>query len=482
MADKLNTFREKDYLDKSVRNRIKLFCRELSLAIRGTDVDYTTDRLRRAILFLAIPMVLEMTMESLFVVVDVFFIAKLGSEAVAAVGLTDSVITVVYAISVGLAVGITAMVARRIGEKDPERASHTAVQAIIIGIILAMPISLLGISKSKNILHMMGASDSVIRIGSGYTTILIGGSSTIILLFVINAVFRGAGDAIFAMRTLWLANIINIVLDPCLIFGLGPFPELGVSGAAVATTIGRGLGVVFQFWLLFRGRGRVKIQLSQMKLKIKIMVRLLRVSLGGILQYFIAVASWIGLVRIIALFGSTVIAGYTIAIRVIIFTFLPSWGIANAASTLVGQCLGAKNPERAEKAVWKIALINLVFLGVISLFLIIFPVALARIFTSDPEIILYARDCLRFIAFGYAFIACGTVIVHAFNGAGDTYTPSVINFICYWLFQIPLAYLLAVPVGLNARGVFIAIAIAESLLALVAITVFRRGKWKNRKI
>lgn len=482
MADKLNTFRAKDNLDKSVRNRIKLFCRELSLAVRGTDVDYTTDRLRRAILFLAIPMVLEMTMESLFVVVDVFFIAKLGSEAVAAVGLTDSVITVVYAISVGLAVGITAMVARRIGEKDPERASHTAVQAIIVGIILAMPISLLGISQAKNILHMMGASDSVIRIGSGYTTILIGGSSTIILLFVINAVFRGAGDAIFAMRTLWLANFINIVLDPCLIFGLGPFPELGLSGAAVATTIGRGLGVVFQLWLLFRGRGRIRIQLSQMKLKTKIMVRLLRISLGGILQYIIAVASWIGLVRIIAIFGSTVIAGYTIAIRIIIFTFLPSWGIANAASTLVGQSLGAKNPERAEKAVWKIALINLVFLGTISLLLIIFPVAVARIFTSDPEIILYARDCLRFIAFGYVFIACGTVIVHAFNGAGDTYTPSVINFICYWLFQIPLAYLLAVPVGLNARGVFIAIAFAESLLALVAIAVFRRGKWKNRKI
>jgi len=482
MADKLSELRTKKYPDKSARLRIKSLWKDLRLAIRGIDVDYTTVPLNRAILFLALPMILEMAMESVFVVVDVFFVAKLGSDAVAAVGLTDTVITVVYAIAVGLAVAITAMVARRIGEKDPEQASYTAVQAICMGIAISIPLSLLGIFQSKNILQIMGASDSIIRTGSGYTTILIGGSSTIMLLFVINAVFRGAGDAIFAMRALWLANFINIILDPCLIFGWGPFPELGVSGAAVATTIGRGLGVFYQLWILFRGRSRVKVKRRHLTLRIKVIVRLLRVSLGGVLQYLIATASWIGLVRIIALFGGAVIAGYTIAIRVIIFSFLPSWGIANAAATLVGQNLGAKNPERAEKAVWKIALTNLVFLGAISLALISFPETLTRIFTDDQDIIPHAKDCLRFIACGYPLIAYGTVMVHAFNGAGDTYTPSVINFFCYWLFQIPFAYLLAVPLGLDARGVFIAIAIAESLLALVAILAFRRGKWKHRKI
>lgn len=482
MADKLNELRTGKHAEESARTRLGSLWKELGLAIRGTDVDYTSIPLRRAILFLALPMVLEMAMESVFVVVDVFFVAKLGADAVAAVGLTDSVVTLVYAIAVGLTMAITAMVARRIGEKDPERASHTAIQAIYIGIIISIPISLLGISQAKNILHMMGASDSVVKIGSGYTAILIGGSSTIMLLFVINAVFRGAGDAVLAMRGLWLANIINIVLDPCLIFGWGPFPELGVTGAAVATTIGRGLGVIYQLWILFRGRSRIKVKLRHLYLQVNVMIRLLRVSFGGVLQYLIATASWIGIVRIIALFGSTVIAGYTIAVRIIIFSLLPSWGIANAAATLVGQNLGAGKPERAEKAVWKIAFANLIFLGIFSLVFIFFPEALVRIFTDDLEVIPYARDCLRFIAFGYALMAYGTVMVHAFNGAGDTYTPSVINFFCYWLFQIPFAYLLAVLVGLDARGVFIAIAFGECLLALVAILVFRRGKWKHHKI
>ena len=312
--------------------------------------------------------------------------------------------------------------------------------------------------------------------------VLMGGSSTIMLLFVINAVFRGAGDAVLAMRSLWLANFVNIILDPCLIFGWGPFPEMGVTGAAVATTIGRGLGIVFQLWILFRGSSRVKVKRRHWRLNIEVMVRLLRISFGGVLQYLISTASWIGIVRIIAIFGSSVIAGYTIAIRIVIFSLLPSWGIANAAATLVGQNLGAENPERAEKAVWKIALINFIFLGGISLLFIFIPGPLTRIFTDDPGIIPYGIDCLRIIAYGYGLMAYGTVMVHAFNGAGDTYTPSLINFCCYWLFQIPLAYFLAVPVGLDAKGVFIAVALTESMLAVVAITVFRRGKWKLYKV
>jgi putative MATE family efflux protein len=477
---------DKNIIKKSLKileyNSLKSIWQNLVLAIRGEDIDYTTVKLKRAIFFLAIPMVLEMVMESVFVLVDIFFVAKLGSDAVAAVGLTETVITIVYAIAVGLTMAITAMVARRIGEKNPEQAAHTAVQAIYIGIAFSLPIAILGILFSKEILILMGGSESLVQTGYGYTTILIGGNVTIMLLFVINAVFRGAGDVILAMRSLWLANIFNIILDPCLIFGLGPFPELGVTGAAVATTIGRGLGVVFQLGILLKGIGRIKIERKHFNIDFKVIGNLLRISGGGVLQYLIATASWIGLVRIIAIFGSTVIAGYTIAIRIISFTFLPSWGIANAASTLVGQNLGAKNPERAEKAVWKIAFINLIFLAGISLFLILFPKFLVQFFTDELEIISYAKNCLFYIAVCYPFLAYGLVVVQAFNGAGDTYTPTLINLFCYWLFQIPLAYFLAVQLDLQANGVFIGIAISESMVAIAAILVFRRGKWKYQKI
>jgi len=482
MTKKSNGFTENERPDMSVNSKIGSYWRNLKLAIRGTDIDYTTAPLNRAIFFLAIPMVLEMVMESVFVLVDVFFVAKLGPEAVAAVGLTESVITTVYAIAVGLTMAITAMVARRIGEKDSDQAAHTSIQAIYICVIVSIPISIVGVFFSEEILKLMGGSDSLIQIGSGYMTILIAGNTTIMLLFIINAVFRGAGDVILAMRSLWLANAINIVLDPCLIFGIGPFPEMGVTGAAVATTIGRGLGVVFQLWILFGGRGRIKIQRRHLSLDFPIIIRLLRVSLGGVLQYLIGTASWIGLVRIIALYGSSVIAGYTIAIRIISFTFLPSWGIANAASTLVGQNLGSNTHERAEKAVWNIAFINLIFLAGVSLILVLIPQTLVQIFTDDAGIIPHATDCLFYIAICYPFLAYGLVLVQAFNGAGDTYTPTVINFFCYWVFQIPLAYFLAVPMGQEAKGVFIAIAVAESLIAFVAIMVFRRGRWKQQKI
>ncbi len=482
MTDKQTGYKAERDPDKSAFSKFRSAWKNLVMAIRGADVDYTTIPLKRAILFLALPMVLEMTMESIFVVVDLFFVAKLGADTVAAVGLTDSVVTMVYAVAVGLTMAITAMVARRIGEKDPERASRTAAQGMLLGLVISIPIALAGILYAKNILQLMGAHESVIQIGSGYTTVLLGGSSTIMLIFVGNAIFRGAGDAILAMRVLWLANIINIILDPCLIFGLGPFPELGVTGAAVATTIGRGVGVCFQLWILFSGRSRIHLLWKHLYLQIQIIKRMLRVSLGGILQYLIATASWVALVRIIAIFGSSVIAGYTIAIRIIIFSFLPSWGIANAASTLVGQNLGAKNPDRAEKAVWKVAFINMVFLGIVSVILILFPEDLARLFTKDYAIIPHTVDCLSFFAYGYTLIGVGSVLVGAFNGAGDTYTPTVINLFCYWLFQIPLAYLLAVPAGIDARGVFIAIMISESLQAVIAILVFRRGKWKLKQI
>jgi len=463
-------------------NSIKSFWQNLLAAIRGEEIDYTTAKLNKAIFFLAIPMVLEMVMESVFVLVDVFFVAKLGSDAVAAVGLTETVITIVYAIAVGLTMAITAMVARRIGEKNPEEAAHDAVQSMYIGIAISLPIAVLGITFSKEILELMGGSENLVETGYGYTAILMGGNVTIMLLFVINAVFRGAGDVILAMRALWLANIFNIILDPCFIFGLGPFPEMGVTGAAIATTIGRGLGVIFQLAILLKGSGRIKIKKKHFKIDFKVIGNLLRVSGGGILQYLVSTASWIGLVRILAIFGSTVIAGYTIGIRIISFTFLPSWGIANAAATLVGQNLGAKNPDRAEKAVWQIAFINMIFLGAISFFLVVFPEFWVQFFTDETGIIQYASDCLFYVAFCYPFLAYGLVIVQSFNGAGDTYTPTWINLFVYWLFQIPLAYFLAVPMGIQSKGVFIGIAISESMVAIVAIIVFRKGKWKHKQI
>jgi putative MATE family efflux protein len=466
----------------SSQKGIKQLWNNLLLAIRGVELDYTQIPLSQAIFFLAVPMVLEMVMESVFILVDVFFVAKLGSDAVAAVGLTESVITIVYAIAVGLTMAITALVARRIGEKDPEQAAHTAVQAIYISFAISLPISAGGIIWAKDLLRLMGGSESLIQTGYGYTEILFGGNATIMLLFVINAIFRGAGDAIIAMRALWLANSINIVLDPCFIFGLGPFPELGVSGAAVATTIGRGLGVVYLLWILFCGKHRIKVMRKQLYLDFKIIGQIIRVSFGGILQYLVATASWIALVRIVAIFGSSVIAGYTIAMRVIGFTFLPSWGVANAAATLVGQNLGADNPERAEKAVWRIALVNLVFLGIISAILVLIPKAIVEVFTNDPGIIPYGIDCLFYIALCYPFLAYGLVMIQSFNGAGDTYTPTWINFFCYWVFQIPLAYLFAITFQYEAKGAFIAIAISESFLAIVSIVIFRRGRWKEQKV
>jgi putative MATE family efflux protein len=456
--------------------------RAVAESLAGSDQDFTEGSLERGIVLLAVPMVLEMTLESVFAVCDVFFVSRLGPAAVATVGLTEAVVTLVFGVAIGLSMATTAMVARRIGEKDRDGAACAAVQAILLGIAVSVAFGAVGMIAAPRILGLMGADAEVVRVGSSYTAVLLGGTVTIVLLFLINAVFRGAGDAAIAMRVLWLANAVNLVLDPCLIFGLGPFPELGVTGAAVATTIGRGTGVVFQLVLLARGRGRVALRRSDLRLDLGVMARLVRVSLGGIFQFLIATASWLGLVRILAVFGSAALAGYTIAIRVIIFSILPSWGLSNAAATLVGQNLGAGKPDRATRAVWLTALYNVRFLGLVAVVFLLWAHPIVRLFTADPVVVRVGADCLRTISYGYVFYAFGMVIVQAFNGAGDTWTPTVINLCCYWLFQIPLAWALARPLGLGAHGVFLAIAIAESLIAVVGLAVFRLGRWKTRTV
>jgi len=451
-------------------------------AIRGTEQDFTTGSLGRAILLLSIPMVLEMSMESLFAIVDVFFVAKLGAHAAATVGLTEAMMTIVYSVALGLSMATTAMVARRIGEKKPERAAEAAVQAIWLGFASSAVIAVFGILFARQLLGLMGADAEVIREGWAYTAIIFAGVFAVMLLFLINAIFRGAGDATMAMRVLWLANGINIVLDPCLIFGLGPFPELGLKGAALATTIGRSIGVVFQVWLLLGGRGRVRVRRKDLRVAWGVMGRLARVSLSGMGQFIISHVAWVGLVRIVADFGSVALAGYTIAIRVVVVAILPAWGMANAAATLVGQNLGAKQPERAEKSVWTTGLYNMVFLGLVGVAFVVFAEPIIRIFTSDPQVIVHGVDCLRYVSYGYLFYAWGMVMVQAFNGAGDTVTPMMINIFCFWMWQIPLAYFLATQTVLGPRGVYLAIAIAEGTVALVAVLVFRRGKWKQQAI
>ena len=451
-------------------------------AIGGGHQDFTEGSLGRAIVLLAIPMVLEMIMESLFVVVNVFFVAGLGSDAVSAVGLTESVLTVLFTIAMGLSMATTATVARRIGEKNAEGARASAVQAIGAGIIVSVVAGALGARFAPQLLRAMGGWPSLIESESGYTSLLLGGSGTIVMLFLMNAIFRGAGDAAIAMRVLWLANLVNIVLVPCLVVGWGPFPKMGLTGAALGTTIGRSVGVAYQFWALFRGKGRVTLRLEHIRFEAGLMLRLLRISLPGMFQYAIATASWLGLVRIISTYGSAALAGYTIGIRVVVFVILPSWGLSNAAATLVGQNLGAGKPWRAEQAVWRTAFYNMLFLGSVAVAFVLLAGPLIRLFTSDPEVIAVGADCLRFVSYGYPFYAFGMVMVQAFNGAGDTTTPTMVNLFCYWLWEIPLAYALAIPFGMGPRGVFLAIAIAESTTACVGVVMFRRGRWKERRV
>jgi putative MATE family efflux protein len=455
---------------------------ELRLAIAGTEQDFTRGPISRAVFLLAVPMVLEMVMESVFAVCDVFFVSRLGAEAVATVGLTESLLTLVFGLAIGFSMATTALVARRIGEKRPDRAAVAAGQALLVALVASVVLGGLGVVTAPSVLRLLGASEGVLAGGASYARVLLGGSGTIVFLFLINAVFRGAGDAAIAMRVLWLANLINIVLDPCLIFGLGPFPELGVTGAAVATTIGRGVGVLYQLKVLLGGGGRVHVQLSDLRLEREVMTGLLRVSVGGVLQVLAATASWVGLMRVMALFGDTALAGYTIAIRIIIFSILPAWGLANAAATLVGQNLGARQIDRAERSVWLTSLYNMIFLGAIGLLFLVLAEELVGLFSTDPAILEIGADCLRILSYGYLFYALGMVMEQAFNGAGDTMTPTFINFVCYWLCQIPLAWVLAVSLELGPRGVFWAIMVSETLLAVIGVAFFRRGRWKKRQI
>ncbi len=452
-------------------------------AVRGGHHhDYTDGPLGRSILLLAVPMVLEMVMESIFAVTDVFFVAKLGADAIATVGLTESLMTIMYTVAIGLSIGVGAMVARRIGEKDPDAAAHTAVQGITIGMALAAILGVFGALFAPQLLRLMGASDSVIATGSTFARIMLGGNVVVILLFLINAVFRGAGDAAFAMRVLWFANAINIVLGPLLVFGVGPFPKLGVTGAAIGTTIGRGAGVCFALWHLFKPNGRVTVTRRHVAIDPALMMRIIRLSATGTLQIFIGSASWIGLVKIVSMFGSAAVAGYTIGIRVVLFALLPSWGLSNAAATMVGQALGAGKPERAERAVWRAGFYNLCFLGAIGLLFVLFAGPIVSVFTQEPEVASHATLALRIIAAGFLFYAYGMVITQSFNGAGDTWTPTWLNFAVFWMWELPLAWWLSVKLGWGPTGVFASVTIAFSTLAVVSALLFRRGTWKTRTV
>lgn len=451
-------------------------------AIRGTEQDLTAVPIRRAVILLAVPTVLEMSMESVLTIVDIFVVSRLGANAVATVGLTESMLSLMYALAMGLSAGATAMVSRRMGQKDPDGAARAAVHVIGIATVLSIVLGAVGAALSPHLLGMMGASPEVVTSGSRYTGIMLGGSATIFLLFVVNAVFRSAGDAAIAMRSLVLANGLNLVLAPLLVFGWGPVPRLGVTGAAVATTVSRGVGIAYQIVLLAQKRGRLQIGARHLHWKAREALALVRVATPAAAQVLVETASWLGLVRILSGFGSVVLAGYTIAMRVAIFAMLPSWGLAGAAATLVGQNLGAKAPERAQKSVESIALYNVVFLGGIGLLLALFPGPVVGLVVREADVRLVAASCLRIVALGFFFFAFGMVMVQAFNGAGDTKTPMLVNLGCFWALKLPLAYALSRRPEIGETGVFVAISIAYMLHAVLGAYLFRRGRWKERNV
>jgi putative MATE family efflux protein len=451
-------------------------------ALRGSHQDYTAGSLNRAILLLAIPMVLEMVLESLFAVVDVFWVSRLGANAIATVGLTESVLTLVFAVGLGLGMSTTAMVARRIGEKDENGAAIAAVQAMFLGLIASLTMGIPFFIFAPKLLTLMGASPEILSTGVNYARIALGGSGVVLMLFLNNAIFRGAGDAAIAMRLLWVSNILNLILDPCLIFGLGPFPKLGVTGAALATFTGRGIGVLYQFYRLGKGTERLCILACHVRLQTTVLWRLVRVSITGILQFLIGQASWIGLVRIVSLFGAPALAAYTIAIRIVIFAILPSWGLSNAAATLVGQNLGAGHPDRARSAVWRTGFWNMAFLGSVGVVFIVFAPWIIGLFTQDPAVVPLAVNCLRIFSCGNMAFAYGMVLMAAFNGAGDTLTPTYVNFFGFWILEIPLAWWLAMHTFMRVNGVFVAVVIAQAAVVLVGLVLFRQGRWARQRI
>jgi putative MATE family efflux protein len=462
----------------SIRSKLANIFTLMRYALKGGEHDYTSGSINRAIFLLAVPMIAEMIMESLFAVVDVFFVSKVSVNAVATVGLTESVLFIIYSIAVGFSMAVTAFVARRVGEKNFKRAGDAAFQAIFMAISVSVVLGVAGFIYAEDVLRLMGGEEELISEGAGYAQVMYAGNISIILLFLINAIFRGAGDPSIAMRSLWIANGLNIILDPLLIFGIGFFPEMGVVGAAVATTIGRSIGVIYQLYHLLKGSSVVKITAENFVLRIETIKEMIKVSAAGISQFLIESASWIFLVRVISTFGSEALAGYTIAFRVIVFTLLPSWGMANAAATLVGQNLGAKQPDRAATSVWRTAKYNAFFLVSVSAIFFVFADPILSFFTDIPEVRRIGIDALEIICLGYIFFSYGMVISQAFNGAGDTKTPMWISLVVFWLIQIPLAYWLSVELNLKSNGVFYSIAIAHSLYAIVSIALFRKGKWK----
>jgi putative MATE family efflux protein len=458
------------------------FWQSVRESLRGSHQDFTTGPVGRAVLMLAVPMVLEMVMESIFAVTDVFFVSKLGADAVATVGLTESFLTIVYALAMGLGMGATAVVARRVGEKDTAGATRAGVQALLLAIVAGVLLGAVGASLAPRLLQLMGASPGVLDVGVGYARVMLGGQIVIILLFVANAIFRGAGDAAIAMRVLWLANGINIVLGPCLVFGVGPFPRLGVSGAAVGTTIGRGVGAAYALWRLTRPDARVRVGARALAIDGGVARQILRISSSATLQMVIGTASWVGLVRIMSTFGSVALAGYTVGLRIIVFAILPMVGMSNAAATMVGQSLGARDPERAEAAVWVAGKYAAIFLTAAGVLFELLAPAIVRQFTADAGVDAYATACLRIVAAGFVFYAYGMVFENAFNGAGDTRTPTLLNLAIFWLWEIPLGWVLARRLGWGPNGIFLAIAIAFSTLALASGVLFRKGRWKTVKV
>lgn len=456
--------------------------RELGNAIRGSEADYITVSLNRAIFLLAVPMILELVMESTFAVVDIYFVGQLGASAVATVGLTETFLFLVYAIGMGLAMAVTAVVARRIGEKQHATASETAVQAIIVGLLASIPFTIAGLFFARDLLALMGADEWVLNEGYRYTQWMLTGNGVIVLLFVINAIFRGAGDAAIAMRVLWIANGINIVLNPLLIFGWGPFPELGVQGSAVATNIGRSVGVIVQLYTLFSGGKHIRVTWAQVQIKTDVLMNIVKTSLGGVGQMIIGMTSWIFLTRILADVGTAAVAGATITIRVMMFTMMPAWGMSNAAATLVGQNLGAGQPDRAEAVVWKIGRYNMVFLVAVSFAYWFFNEAIIGIFTNDAAVLAVGAEWLRILAYSYFVYGWWMVAVQAFNGAGDTRTPTLINVVFFWMIQIPLSWWLAIQLGWAQSGVFWGVFISETAVGLFTLWLLTKGTWKTVKV